>query len=341
MARQESDADRDLAEAATKLLAEHGRPDLAVTDTQVRDWRVRAALPGTSRSFPGRAHGGGSRSTYPPGTERVAEGLALALDRTRDGGPLRFERAVLGAESHGIEVEWPAVRIAYRRVIDHFIREAQRERSPRSRRRRAPSAPRDPMARQIALELLSREDDGADHAPQLVDYTAESMADETFGEPVLAERTIGSALLPELNGLFRRLTLAALKRAALRSNPEDVRRSVGWARAFADLGTEVLRTMPLARDLGGERGVVRQLFAFVGQKLANDLLVALAGPMLLIAAPTPELRRRVDRLACAARAETPKLTAKAREYLIVSPAGDAYFSYLIGKPDAPVREGKT
>lgn len=329
MGRQESDADRELAEDTTKLLAEQGRAGLTVTDTQVHDWRVRGALAGTSQSFPGRARGGGSHSTYPRGTERVAAGLALALDRTRDGGPLRFERGVLGAESHGVEVEWPAVRIAFRKVIDHFIREARRERSPRTRRRRVPTAPSDPVARRIALELLSHDDDEVGPPFQLVEHSAESIAAETFGHAAGAESSIGAGLLPELNGLLRVVTLAALKRAALRSRPEDVRRAVGWARAFAEFGAAVARTMPLARDDDDDRRLVRQLFAFVGERLADDLLVALAGPLLLIAAPTPALRRRIDRLARTVRAETPTLIAKARQHLRVSPFGDGHFSWVV------------
>ena len=124
-----------------------------------------------------------------------------------------------------------------------------------------------------------------------------------------------------LGGLLVRLNLAAMKRAALRAEFDDLRWAVGCARAFADLGAAWLHARPLARETGAEQRLVGQVFAAAGRLFADDIMVALAGPAFLVATPTPAIRRRLDRYARAARTEAPKLIASARAHLIASPSG--------------------
>src|SRR5271165_1203680 len=72
-----TDEDRQVAKVATSLLAEQGRPDLAVSPRQLVRWRQEAhAIP-----VEGERRGGRHRSTrYRPEAPQVAASLAIALD---------------------------------------------------------------------------------------------------------------------------------------------------------------------------------------------------------------------------------------------------------------------
>jgi hypothetical protein len=324
-------ADEGVAEAATKLLADQGRPDVTVSPTQVKAWRERDALPRTSA--PGRGQGLGRTATYPPGTEPIAAELALALDNAKSTRELTFDRAVLMAFSRGAEIPDDAVRHAYRRVFDGFIRKVKQARASSSRRQRLRlPGPRDELATRTAIELLTADDPkqgGASPPPhQVVEHTATTIAEQT-GVNDLARVNDQDESISVLAGLLVRLNLAAMKRAALGAKVNDRRWAVSCARAFADLGIAWLHIRPLAREPGAEQRLVGQIFAAAGRLFADDLMVALAGPAFLVAAPTPAIRRRLDRYAEAARTEAPKLLASARAHLTASPSGDSFFSFIL------------
>jgi hypothetical protein len=322
-------ADEGVANEATKLLKEWGRPDLTVSPTQVKGWRERDALPPTSA--PGQGRGRGRKATYPAGTGRIAAALALALDDAKTQRELIFERALLIAFARGAEIPDAALRVAFRHVFERFIQKARRARSRQSRRERFRlPGPSDDVAARTALELLTHDsEDHAASAPprQLVEHTAEAIADrEAVDFQELTEQRTSTSTL---GGLLVRLNLAAMERTALRARRADLDWALSCARAFADFSAAWVRTMPLAREDVDEYRLVRQVLAAAARLFSNDLMVALASPAFLLASPTPTIRRRLDQCASAARAEAPRLIARARAHLRASPSGDSFFSFLI------------
>lgn len=330
-----------MAERATKLLAERGRPDVTVSPSQVQVWRERDAL--LANPAPGLGRGQGRKAaSYPPGMERVAAELALALDEAKAQRELIFERAELIAFARGAPIPDEGLRTAYGRVFSSFSRKARKAHpsaSPSRRHRLRLPASSDEVAARTALELLTHDDldDPATArrpAQLVVEHTVEAVAN-SLGIGELAKVQDENAGGSMLAGLLWRLSLAAARRKAvkaLEANPEDLRWAVGVARAFADFGTAWSDAMLFAgigiNELEGEYRLGGKVFAAIARLFADDLMVALAGPMFLLA-PTSAWRRELDGAARQARIETSKLRAAICSRLLVSPGGDTYLSFLI------------
>lgn len=331
MANPPSETDQEVAELATKHLADAGRADLAITGDEVQGWCRRGVLP---RPRPrGLGQGKGSRAVYASGTDAVAATAAafkLALDReSKHGREKLFQRAMLAVATRVGVADHDAFVDAAVDVVGGLIVRARRARRPRKRSEQVSipgrREPNDALVVDTALDMLCFDPVGRhDLHPDLRTLPLRLNYGQ-LDDPMEAvtKRLGGSVDVVQMRdkdkrSLFGRvllsLGLAALRRKARDVSAEEWRWGVQVARSIGEYGAthrellaETNGGAPVA--LSDSLSAMSRVLAESGRVFSDDLIVALGALAFLVATPTRSLHRRLDRFAAACRAELPRLRA--------------------------------
>jgi DNA-binding transcriptional MerR regulator len=152
-----------------------------VSASQIERWQKLGLLPPTRRR--GRGQGGGSVSSYPPGTVAQVRALLRILKRHRN-----LDKVAVLLKLHGYQVSAAAlIRATRRLVFDQF-----EKLDPQGKRRWTPPKDVSSAAAETALKRRLRSDD---------DKAARRQELELAGGRNELQAHYGSALLPVLGGL--------------------------------------------------------------------------------------------------------------------------------------------
>jgi hypothetical protein len=225
--------DARVAKLATALLADQGRPDLAVTAEQVVRWRQAAdAIPVAGSRRGGR----GQRARYLPTAPAAAAGIAVAVAADRN-----LDRAVVAAFGSGAPVAEKGLRSATYHALgqaEEKFRSAYRLRNvPRSE---IPRSERVPLrhSREAGASLVT----DAILAPLLGEQPLVGSKATAYAIEELASEA-AEVMTPNVRRgvgfVMGRLTFASLRREARHVDVDRWQEACGWVHVVVDWGSAI------------------------------------------------------------------------------------------------------